>query len=302
MQRWVLALSVALLWTCGFPGEAARALGPSSTVGAKSGADPAAAHTSICDLIETAAAENGLPVDYFTRLIWSESSFRASAVSPVGAQGIAQFMPATAAERGLLDPFDPHEAIPASAKLLKDLVGRFGNLGLAAAAYNSGPGRVQDWLAGAGGLPRETHTYIAAVTGQPAEHWRALRASNPAASQDLVGPKTCLDTLAALDAPLTTVAVKVEEADRAWQWGVQLAADLSEAKVTEVYRSSQRLYPAILQDQEPLILRKSKLSYGGRPIFHVVVPLPTLQAANDLCGRLRVKGADCIVLKNTRGS
>lgn len=302
MQRLVLALSVALLWASGFAGEAARALGPSSPHGAPDAADPAPAHTSVCDLIETSAADNGLPVDYFTRLIWSESSFRASAVSPVGAQGIAQFMPATAAERGLADPFDPHEAIPASAKLLKDLVGRFGNLGLAAAAYNSGPRRVQEWLAGTGGLPRETRTYIAAVTGQPAEHWQALRAGNPAASQDKVAPVTCLDTLAVLDAPVTTVAVQVQEADREWHWGVQLAVDLSEAKVTEVYRSSQRLYPAILRDQVPLILRKRKLSYGGRPIFQVLVSLPTLQAANDLCGRLRVEGAECIVLKNTRGS
>ncbi len=302
MQRMVVALSGVLLWTLAFAGESARALGPSPPAGAQGTAKSALARTSICDLIETSAAENGLPVDYFTRLIWSESSFRASAVSPVGAQGIAQFMPGTAAERGLANPFDPHEAIPASAQLLKDLVDRFGNLGLAAAAYNSGPRRVQDWLAGTGGLPRETHTYIAAVTNQPAEHWRALRASNLAASQDISEPKTCLETLAVLDAPVPTLAVQVQEADREWHWGVQLAVNLSQDKVTEVYRSAQTLYPAILGDQVPLILRKRKPSYGGRPIFHVVVPLPTLQAANDLCGRLRIKGADCVVLKNKRAS
>ena len=302
MQRMVVALSVALLGTSAFAGEGARTLGPSSPVGAQGAAKSAPALTSICDLIETSATANGLPVDYFTRLLWSESRFQASAVSPAGAQGIAQFMPGTAAERGLANPFDAYEAIPASAQLLKDLVDRFGNLGLAAAAYNSGPRRVQDWLAGTGGIPRETHTYIAAVTGQPAEHWRALRASNPAASQDNVGPMSCLDTLAIVNAPVTTLAVQVQEADREWDWGVQLAADLSQDKVTEVYRSSQMLYPAILGDQVPLILRKRKLSYGGRPIFHVLVPLPTLQAANGLCGRLRVKGADCIVLKNKRGS
>jgi hypothetical protein len=209
-------------------------------------------------------------------------------------------MPAAAAERGLANPFDPHEAIPASAQLLKDLVDRFGNLGLAAAAYNAGPRRVQGWLGGNGGLPRETHTYIAAVTGQPAEHWRALPVDDPTASQDNDAPITCLDTLTVLDAAVTTLAVQAQEADRQWHWGVQLAVDLSEAKVTEVYRISQRLYPEMLGDQAPLILRKRKLSYGGRPVFQVLVPLPTLQAANGLCGRLRLKGANWIVVKNKR--
>jgi soluble lytic murein transglycosylase-like protein len=65
-------------------------------------------------------------------------------------------MPATARWRGLADPFDPLEAIAQSAKLLRDLRREFGNLGLAAAAYNAGPGRVRDWLAGRRGLPRET--------------------------------------------------------------------------------------------------------------------------------------------------
>ena len=59
-------------------------------------------------------------------------------------------------QRGLADPFDPLEAIAQSAKLLRDLRREFGNLGLAAAAYNAGPGRVRDWLAGRRGLPPET--------------------------------------------------------------------------------------------------------------------------------------------------
>src|SRR5262245_17580460 len=62
---------------------------------------------AMCRLIESSAAAQKLPVPFLTRLIWRESSFRAGVVSPKGAQGIAQFMPATAAERGLADPFDP---------------------------------------------------------------------------------------------------------------------------------------------------------------------------------------------------
>ena len=70
------------------------------------------------------------------------------AVSAKGAQGIAQFMPQTADFRGLADPFDPIEALHNSASYLRDLRERFGNLGLAAAGYNAGPGRVSAWLAG----------------------------------------------------------------------------------------------------------------------------------------------------------
>ncbi|MEM9370297.1 MAG: lytic transglycosylase domain-containing protein, partial [Pseudomonadota bacterium] len=96
----------------------------------------------ICDTIKSAADRNGLPRPFFARLIWKESRFDIKAVSPVGAQGIAQFMPATAKERGLANPFDPAQAIPASAHYLADLKEAFGNWGLAAAAYNGGPDRV----------------------------------------------------------------------------------------------------------------------------------------------------------------
>jgi soluble lytic murein transglycosylase-like protein len=104
-------------------------------------------------------------------------SLRPDAVGPVTrsgkrAQGIAQFMPATAAERVLLDAFDPTQALPKSAEFLRELRARFGNLGLAAAAYNAGPQRVQDWLAGKRGLPSETLAYVRSVTGHSAEEWK----------------------------------------------------------------------------------------------------------------------------------
>ncbi|MBV8472544.1 MAG: lytic transglycosylase domain-containing protein, partial [Hyphomicrobiales bacterium] len=70
---------------------------------------------SVCRLIESSAHLQGLPVVFLTRLIWQESSFQPGAVSPAGAQGIAQFMPGTASDRGLANPFDPEEAIPKAA-------------------------------------------------------------------------------------------------------------------------------------------------------------------------------------------
>jgi hypothetical protein len=125
--------------------------------------------TSICRLIESSALTESLPAAFLTRLIWQESSFRPNTISPAGAQGIAQFMPRTADERGLANPFDPEEAIPKAAKLLADFKQRFGNLGLAAAAYNAGPARVASWLAGHGNLPVETRDYVLTIAGLPVE-------------------------------------------------------------------------------------------------------------------------------------
>jgi soluble lytic murein transglycosylase-like protein len=74
-------------------------------------------------------------------------------------------MPATARLRGLENPFNPLESIAKSAELLRDLRGEFGNLGLAAAAYNAGSGRVRDWLSGRRPLPGETRAYVQLITG-----------------------------------------------------------------------------------------------------------------------------------------
>ncbi|MGB7714108.1 MAG: lytic transglycosylase domain-containing protein [Pseudolabrys sp.] len=72
----------------------------------------------------------------------------------------------------------PQAAIAASARLLRNLVRQFGNLGLAAAAYNAGPRRIQDWLARKGKLPEETQHYVKTITGRPAENWKAAKAAS----------------------------------------------------------------------------------------------------------------------------
>jgi hypothetical protein len=125
----------------------------------------------ICEAIKIAAEENDLPIGFFARLLWQESKFRTKAVSSAGAQGIAQFMPRTAVEMGLSNPLDPLEAIPASASYLRKLHDQFGNLGLAAAAYNAGGGRIGKWLARRGPLPKETRAYVKIITGHKTEDW-----------------------------------------------------------------------------------------------------------------------------------
>jgi soluble lytic murein transglycosylase-like protein len=138
-------------------------------------ASPPLSKEEICNALSENAQANRLPAVYFANLIWQESRFRHDAVSPVGALGVAQFMPEVALEAGIDDPFDPMQAIPASARLLRDLRQQFGNLGLAAAAYNAGPHRVRAWLKKRRKLPRETRTYVLRVTGHPVEQWRPAR-------------------------------------------------------------------------------------------------------------------------------
>ena len=305
MQRSVLALALMLIWASGLGAAAQPPKGPGPAA-ARDAATAEPAKTSTCDLVDSAAADHGLPVDYFTRLIWRESSFRPWVVSPVGAQGIAQFMPGTAAERGLLDPFDPLQAIPASAQLLRALAERFGNLGLAAAAYNAGPRRVDEWLAGTGGLPRETRTYVAAITGLTAEDWRDLGndLGEPEPEAEPEAATTCVDVLASLDAPpLTSAALQAPEAQPElqpeWQpWGVQVAGNFSQVQALASFRRLQERHFAVLGGRDPLIIRSRNLSRGTREMVNVRVPAPTRDAAEDLCRQLRDDGAPCVVLKN----
>ena len=132
---------------------------------------PPMTRASVCSAVASAARANDLPVPFFANLIWQESNFKPRAVSPAGAQGIAQFMPGTAKEYGLANPFDPIHALHAAGRFLSRLVAQFGNLGLAAAAYNAGPGRVNAYMTKRRQLPDETKNYVVRITGRPAEKW-----------------------------------------------------------------------------------------------------------------------------------
>lgn len=155
----------------------------------------------ICETLARAANNNDLPVHFFIRLLYQESSFRPAAISTAGAFGIAQFMPETAADRRLDNPFDPAQAIPASARLLRDLYRKFGNLGLAAAAYNAGPKRIEDWRANKGPLPQETRDYVKAITGWPIETWADAQAGGPALKIPQAAPCQEAAGLLAWDGP-----------------------------------------------------------------------------------------------------
>lgn len=112
-------------------------------------------------IVVTSAIGAGVSPALLAALLQAESGFRRDVVSPAGAQGIAQFMPATARGVGLADPFDPAQAIPAAARLLAGHQRDFGSIPLALAAYNAGPGAVRRH----GGVPPypETQAYVAKV-------------------------------------------------------------------------------------------------------------------------------------------
>jgi hypothetical protein len=263
---------------------------------------------SLCLIIESAATSHMLPLEFFARVIWQESRFQPNAVGPVTrsgqrAQGIAQFMPGTADERRLLDPFDPVQALPKSAEFLSELRDRFGNLGLAAAAYNAGPRRVQDWLDGSGGMPPETRNYVLAITGSAIEDWRDGAKVKPQI-QSQVQPQTNCRALMALlrRAPnpfVSQLETRVALGD-ARPWGVQLAAGFSRNKALAMYARSMKRLSGVIGDRDPNLLSTLLRSRGTRPFYQVRIGTDTRGAADDLCGQIRKAGQACLVLRNKR--
>ncbi len=268
--------------------------GPLRAVGTPAAAKP----LTICQTIDRNAAIYGLPIEFFARLIWRESRLQPNAISPVGAQGIAQFMPGTAAIRKLANAFDPAQALPASAFYLSDLTVKFGNLGLAAAAYNAGEQRVTDWLAGTTRLPLETIDYVAFITGRAAEDWRT---EEDAGALAVPRPGGCSEIVAALARPGagSTPILPGAGGTAKWSpWGVQMAGNFSEAKARATYASLQRQYAPIIGARDPIVVRSVMRSRGAAPFFEVRVPAQSRGEADALCARLRAAGGACVVMKN----
>lgn len=250
---------------------------------------------TLCGIVETSAKREGLPVQFFTRLIWRESAFRPHAVSPAGAQGVAQFMPGTANERGLADPFDPAAAIPASAKFLADLGRQFGNLGLAAAAYNAGPTAVTGWLGGTRpGLPIETQDYVLAITGHNVEDWRAPTPPEKA-SPDPAEP--CVASIGKLRIARGSGASPLISGLFA-PWGVQLSASFSKGSALRAFAIARHEYASVIGDMQPFVLGSVLRSRGWRPFYRVRLPAQTGGEARRLCSRIQAVGGACAVLRS----
>jgi Transglycosylase SLT domain/SPOR domain len=261
---------------------------------------------AICLMIESAARANDLPLEFFARVIWQESRFQSDAVGPMTrsgqhAEGIAQFMPGTANERRLLDPFDPVQALPKSAEFLSELRNQFGNLGLAAAAYNAGPRRVQEWLAGAGSMPQQTRHYVAAITGATVDDWAA--AGKGGKMPDALPTTSCRDLMALLKRAPNPFITQLEEHVKlaaAKLWGVQLAAGFDRNKALAMYARAMKRLSAVIGDQDPSLLASVQRSRGSHIFYMVRIGADTRPAADDICTRIRKAGGACFVLRNMR--
>lgn len=253
-------------------------------------AAPLPGDARVCEMIEASAGAAGIDPHFFARLIWRESLFDPAAVSPKGAQGIAQFIPSTAALRKLDDPFDAKKALGASALYLAELTRTYGNIGLAAVAYNGGEARAARYKADGGMLPGETLAYVEAITGLGAEEWRL---ASPSVDLTLGGDgfqSGCL-ALAATRGKRQTIPSEPLRA-----WGVIIATNRD--------RDGARRQVARLGNRVPM-LAAERISYArpkrlglSRGLIAAQVGRDTREAADAFCADYRAKGGDCVVLRN----
>jgi hypothetical protein len=249
----------------------------------------------VCAAVERFARDADLPAGYFARLIWRESHFDPNAVSPAGAEGIAQFMPGTARLQGLENPFDPVSALWHSAQYLRFLAGKFGNLGLAAAAYNGGEGAAGRFVAGTGYLAVETLDYVRAVTGAPVTRW-------------LTGEAGGVDYVLQPGRPFHAACLELAETGRATHftppvgivrpWGVQLAQFFSEATARRAFTRIQSRFHKVLAGEDLMLVAKRNPNFGPALRYTAEIGRDSREAAEKLCATLRRAGGACIVVRN----
>ncbi len=248
-----------------------------------------------CGAIQLFAWREELPVGYFARLIWQESRFDPFALSTAGAQGIAQFIPSTARIRGLRNPFDPAEALAKSAEYLRFLTDTFGNLGLAAVAYNGGEGRANSYVKGGNYLPAETRFYVEIVTGRDPDAWLAETPPD-------------MDYAIGKDANFVDACVKMAEAERVpsmdrqpseWKpWGVLLAQNFSQGVVIRRFERVQAGYSKVLGSEKLMLLMARNPNFGPRLRHYAMIGRDNRADADALCAKLQAAGGTCIVRKN----
>lgn len=255
----------------------------------------AAFNADLCRTIAHFAGENNVPPAFFARLIWRESLFRPEAVSFKGAEGIAQFMPATARSRDLANSFDVIDALETSASYLKELEGRFGNFGFAAAAYNAGENGLARFLINSR-LPIETRDYVFAITGHTVETWRDAPPEKAAPELDDALPfqEACLAL-----AETRRMQEPVFSGSADWApWGVQLAAHHRPAIVESLFTRAIERLPSPINEERALIVRQRGGNFGNRPRYAARIGRETRAEANRLCEQIRTAKVACTVLRN----
>jgi hypothetical protein len=293
---WVLLL--ACLWPAFAVAENDEAEAPAKSCTTLSGAEVCIGEkgytADVCTAISAFATRWRLPEAFLARLIWQESQFDPLALSPAGAQGIAQFMPGTARLRNLGNAFDPAEALARSAEYLRFLTNKFGNLGLAAAAYNGGERRIENLVSKGGGLPYETRDYVVIITGRSVGHWLDDRPEpvDFTLVPDVDFQTACLDMAKAVRRPdLTTDPGE-------WQpWGVLIAQTNSAAIARDRFDAVQARFEDVIGTEKLMLITVRNPNFGRRLRFSAMLGRQTRAEAQELCQQLTVAGGTCIVQK-----
>lgn len=205
-------------------------------------------------------------------------------------------MPTTARLRGLASSFDPAEALIRSAEYLAFLREKFGNLGLAAAAYNGGEGAVSGWLAGTRGLAAETRDYVRIITGLGVEDWRRPPWLPPNMALSRTEPfATACRRLVENRRP---VALRQLTVATSFAWGVQIAQHASADIALRSFERVKARFSSLLGGETPIVVPLRNPAFGARPRPTVFVGRASEDEARDLCRRLTQAGGVCTVRRN----
>ncbi|MDA9789794.1 lytic transglycosylase domain-containing protein, partial [Amylibacter sp.] len=250
-----------------------------------------------CQALRDVSRTHGLDAGFFTRLIWQESRFDPNALSPAGAQGIAQFMPQTAKLRGLSASYNPALALDHSAQYLAELTRRFGNVGLAAVAYNGGETRAQNFVAKTNGLAQETIDYVQIITGQTAEDWRD---TTPKTLNLALDPtKSFMQSCLILAKKRRVSKLKsLNPKPKLPLWGIQMATGSTRAKAKARYTRNARDCRTVIDGRKPNYIKKSPQVAGRKDYYVARLGAKSRGTAQKLCNRLRKFNCVCVVYKN----
>ncbi|MEO0402461.1 MAG: lytic transglycosylase domain-containing protein [Pseudomonadota bacterium] len=298
MKRYEFLRNVALLVVMAWPGavlaQAPGTMCSQGRLGPVACIRPDHVAFDICQHIESASARYVLDPGFFARLLWQESRFDANALSPAGAQGIAQFMPGTAKLRALPDSYNPAQAIEFSAQYLSELTRRYGNHGLAAVAYNGGEARADGFLQG-GALARETIDYVRIITGLSAEDWRDA----PPKSHSFDLDKGAAFLPACLQMAERRRVTSLGPPPPRWKtWGVQVGyGKTTKAARANVARQTRQCSSVVAGEVVDYIPIPSRVQ-GQRPYIMGRIGRQNRGEASDMCRALARAGCACRVYRN----
>ena len=249
-----------------------------------------------CNAIQIFADRHGLNRDFFARLIWQESRFDQNALSHANARGIAQFIPSTAALRGLKDPYNPADALEHSAQYLAEMATKYGNEGMAAIGYNGGERRAEGFLEGAG-LASETIAYVPIITGLSAEQWRDAAPENP--DFRLSKTKPFLPACYEMARNRRISSLKVTPPKPVLKpWGVQVSFGTSTTQAKAKANTQTASCRAPLKGKKlDMVFKKNRVS-RRKGFYFAQYGSDTQSGAQGLCDKMRVSGCACLVVKN----